>query len=118
MDKTLVPNVSIIQRFHCISSLLGNTCELATIYLLSLPLVATDPMDFMAISNRNLIFPANSMVGDTVCTNININNDMVLEMGVEMFFLDITSTDADIAAGRGRAIVSIIETNDESKYNF
>ena len=71
-------------------------------------------MDFMEIVNRLVTFPANSMTGDTVCTNVNINNDMVLEMSVEIFFLDITSSDADIAAGRGRATVSIIESNDQS----
>ena len=74
-------------------------------------------MDFVQIVNRVLTFPANSMTGDTLCTNVNINNDMVLEMNMEMFFLDITSSDADIQPGRGRATVTILETNDGSKRN-
>ena len=69
-------------------------------------------MDYEAFSNRPVTFPANSNTGDTVCTNVNINNDGSLEPLLESFFLDITGGDAGIEPGRGRATVTIEETND------
>ena len=70
-------------------------------------------MEFM---DRPLMFPANySQMGDLMCTNIEINNDDVLEANMEQFFADITSTAADIESGRDRATITILETNDGSK---
>ena len=73
------------------------------------------PMDYTQFANRVLTFPANSMTGSTVCTNVAINNDNTLEMDGEMFFLDITSTEADIVSGRERATVTLVESNDGSE---
>ena len=78
----------------------------------STPILLSDPMDFFEFSNRPLTFPANSATGTTVCTNVFINNDNTLEMDFEMFFLEISSTAADLQPGRERATVVIRETND------
>ena len=72
-------------------------------------------MDYLAISGQDLVFPANSMNGDTVTADVVINNDNVLETTGEMFFADITSTDAIIAAGRARATIQLDETNDDGR---
>ena len=69
-------------------------------------------MEFM---NRPLMFTANSQMGDEVCTNIEINNDNVLEANMEQFFATITSSAADIASGRESATITILETNDGGK---
>ena len=70
-------------------------------------------MDYEAFSNRPVTFPANSNTGDTVCTNVNINNDGSLEPLLETFFLDITDGGgAGVEPGRERATVNIEETND------
>ena len=78
----------------------------------------TAPMDFTAFTNRALMFTAGSQMGDSVCTNIEINNDDVLELNSEQFFADITSTAADIESGEDRATITILETNDGSKREY
>ena len=76
---------------------------------------STAPMDYIAFAGRQLSFAANSNMGDIVCTSIEIVNDDVLEANLEEFFADITSTAADIAIGRDRATIRLIESNDGSK---
>ena len=72
-------------------------------------------MDYIQIQDRPLEFPANSANGDSVCTNIQIVNDDVLE-SVESFFATISSSAADIEQNRDETTINIIESNDESKY--
>ena len=69
----------------------------------------------MPFTNRLLMFTAGSQMDDSVCTNIEIINDGVLEPNMEQFFADITSTAADIESGRDRATITILETNDGGK---
>ena len=71
-------------------------------------------MDYLAIG-QDLTFPVNSLSGDTVTADVVINNDNVLETTGEMFFADITSADAVIEAGRGRATIQLDETNDDGR---
>lgn len=75
-------------------------------------------MDFTAFSNRVLTFPINSMTGagSQQCTNVMINNDNVVESGGEMFFVDLVSSDADIVSGRGRATITIDDTDTGTLY--
>ena len=73
------------------------------------------PMDYVPVTDLELTFPANSVMGSTVSAEIVINNDIVLETNGEMFFVDITSSDADIEIGRERATIQLNETNDDSK---
>ena len=73
------------------------------------------PMDFTAFINRPLMFTAGSQMGDMVCTDIEIINDDVLEVNMEQFFADITSSAADVVSGRDRATITILETNDAGK---
>ena len=77
--------------------------------------VPTAPMDYIAINGQDLTFPADSMNGDTVTVDVVINNDNVLESTGEMFFADITSGNADIEMGRGRASIQLNETNDDGE---
>lgn len=59
-----------------------------------------------------LTFPAGAATGDTECATVPIINDNVLEITGENLFADITSTDAMVAPGFGRATITFIE-NDE-----
>ena len=63
-------------------------------------------MDYDPFSGRVLTFPMNSGSGAEQCTNVMINNDNVVEDS-EMFFVDLTSNDADIVSGRERATITI-----------
>ena len=65
-------------------------------------------MDYTALVDEVLVFPAGSVQGDAVCVNISINNDNVLEMDGENFFINITS-DNVISAGLKSATVHIQE---------
>ena len=89
--------------------------SLYTLYIYDLTCCYSTALDFTAFTNRPLIFTAGSQMGDTVCTNIEIINDNVLESNMEQFFADITSTAADIESGGNRATITILETNDGGK---
>ena len=67
--------------------------------------------DYEALSDQLLTFPAQSMMGDTACTNIAILDDNIPE-NAEMFFANIRSDDADIEAGRSQASITIEDTGD------
>ena len=67
-------------------------------------------MDYAPFSNRVLTFPINSVSGAEQCTNVMINGDSIVESSGEMFFVSLTSSDADIVPGRERAIVNILDT--------
>ena len=49
------------------------------------------------------------------CVDIQINDNDVLDMFQENFFLNVVSNDADIAPGGGQATIQIVEDNDQSK---
>ena len=84
-------------------------------YVIDLACCYSTALDFMAFTDRPLMFEANSQMGDIVCTNIEIINDNVLEPNMEQFFADIESSAADIVSGRERATITILETNDGGK---
>ena len=70
------------------------------------------PEDYEPLNNRLLTFPAQSMMGDTACTNIVILNDDIPETPPEMFFANIMSDDADIEIGRSQANITLQDTGD------
>ena len=73
----------------------------------SLPCTAL--LDFTALINEVLVFPACSDPGDSVCVDILINDDSEMETN-EMFIVFITNTNVEITLSS--AIVTIMD-NDE-----
>ena len=49
-------------------------------------------MDYGSFNNRPVTFPINSVAGNSVCTNVVINMDNILELMNEFFFVDLTVT--------------------------
>ena len=72
-------------------------------------------MDYTALVDEVLVFPAGSVQGDEVCVNISINNDNVLEMNRESFFVNISSNDTDIPLGLEAATIHIEESDQGTK---
>ena len=70
-------------------------------------------MDYVAFSGRVLTFPSGSTMGQLQCTNIQINDDVILEQSGETFFAIINSSDAEISPGRGQANITLQEMNDD-----
>ena len=68
--------------------------------------------DYEPLNDRLLTFPAQSMMGDTACTNIEILDDDIPETPAEMFSANIRSDDADIEIGRSQATITIEDTGD------
>ena len=67
-------------------------------------------MDYLAVTDEELIFSSGTSNGATVCQSITIVNDNVLEPGGEFFNAIITSLDADISDDT--ATIMLIENND------
>ena len=73
------------------------------------------PTDYTALIDGVLVFPAGSVMGDTVCVEILIINDFVLELYEENFFVNITSNDANISPGLESATI-LIQDSDQGIY--
>ena len=69
------------------------------------------PTDYTALIDEVLVFPAGSVMGDTVCVEILIINDFVLELYEENFFVNITSNDANISPGLESATILIQDSD-------
>ena len=76
----------------------------------------TAPMDYTALVDEVLVFPAGSVQGDEMCVNISINNDNVLEMTRESFFVNISSNNANIAPGQDSALIYILDSDSGMYY--
>ena len=68
-------------------------------------------MDYTAIVNRVLVFLQGSVQGAQMCVDINVNNDNVLELTGENFFVNLETDDAQVATDT--ATIQFLETNDE-----
>ena len=69
--------------------------------------------DYQAVLNRIITFPTGSGGGSSMCVDVPIINDNMLEIGGEDFFATITSTDATVAPVFSRATIVLGESNDE-----
>ena len=74
-------------------------------------LCCTAPGDYTAVG-EDLIFTAANVVGSTVCTNVTIIDDEVLE-GDQSFSLSLSSTDP-VMFGTDEATVTIVDNDSES----
>ena len=72
-------------------------------------------MDYVAVMTT-LSFPAGSATGTSRCVDITILSDNVLEMNGENLFADISSSNAVVSPGRGRATIIFPGDDDQSKH--
>ena len=73
-----------------------------------------DGIDFVGLSTVE-VFPSGSSDGDTICVNITIIDDNILE-GEQIFTLTLSTADKNVILGEAEAVISIIDQFNGSSF--
>ena len=79
------------------------------------PFSVSGASDFSPLANEVLLIPSTTAISNSVCRDVNVTDDMIVEDS-EIFTITMeTSNPNDVIMGPSAAIVNIVD--DDGKYN-
>ena len=74
----------------------------------------TEGEDYIGLTSLPLTFPANSLNGTKIFTNITIIDDSILEP-LQSFAIVLTTTDSDVVILNGRQLINIVANDGKTQ---